>query len=406
MVTIAGPYAQILTMSGMPLAGPLSDEKLPVIEQGGIAIQKGKVLAVGLYQDLLKNYPKARLDESNAGMVAVPGLVDAHTHICFAGSRAKDYALRVSGKSYQEILAEGGGIYDTVQKTRQVSSGELFRLTMQRADELLEQGITTIEIKTGYGLSVEQELRMLGVIKEVAATHPATIVATCLAAHVCPKEADSPQAYLEDILQNLLPAAKGLCKRVDAFVEEHAFSPEVAGDYLRKAQAMGYEITIHADQFSTLGSELAASIGAVSADHLEMSTPKQAQLLAQAGVVAVVLPGASLGLGMPMAPARMLLDSGCVLAIASDYNPGTAPQGDLLTQAAILGAAQKLTLAETWAALTFRAAAALRLPDKGRLEPGTAADWAVFPTTDYREILYTQGRMRPVAVYTAGDKVL
>jgi imidazolonepropionase len=196
-----------------------------------------------------------------------------------------------------------------------------------------------------------------------------------------------------------------LCTRIDAFVEKSAFSPEEIIPYLKKAKQFGFDLTIHADQFSCGGSQVAVALGARSADHLETSGEVEIQALAQSSTVAVALPGASIGLGMAFTPARKLLDQGAILAIASDWNPGSAPMGDLLAQASILATFEKLSTAEVLAGITFRAAAALGLTDRGKLTTGQFADFILFPTADYREILYQQGKMKPVEVWKKGEKV-
>jgi len=200
--------------------------------------------------------------------------------------------------------------------------------------------------------------------------------------------------------------AEKLCHRIDAFVEKSAFTPQEITPYLEKAKQLGFDLTIHADQFSCGGSQVAVALGARSADHLEASGEVEIQALAQSSTVAVALPGASIGLGMAFTPARKLLDQGAILAIASDWNPGSAPMGDLLAQASILATFEKLSTAEVLAGITFRAADALGLTDRGKLTTGQLADFILFPTADYREILYQQGKMKPVGVWKKGENVL
>jgi imidazolonepropionase len=408
MKQLIGPFSQLLTMRSLPLKGAISDQNLEVLTQAGVLCSdEGLILAVGSFEQLRKENPQAQVLEIEKQSVAMPGLIDCHSHACFAGSRAKDYALRVGGKSYSEILAQGGGIYDTVDKTRQADKAQLCQNTLQAIERSVQSGVTTLEIKSGYGLNVEQETKMLSAIALAQKSSPISLIATCLAAHVPPKEIEA-KAYLEHLGAELLPflSQNQLCSRVDIFVEEHAFGPEISLPYLLKAKELGFSLTIHADQFSVGGSRLAVEVQAASADHLEASGAQEIELLAQSQVVAVVLPGASLGLGINFAPARKLLDAGCCLAVASDFNPGSAPNGDLLSQAAFLGAAQKLTLAETLAALTTRAAQALKLQDRGKIDAGYLADITAFPTDDYREILYWQGRLRPDSVWCKAQKVL
>ena len=235
------------------------------------------------------------------------------------------------------------------------------------------------------------------------------LVATCLAAHTIPRDFKGSGAqYLDMLGEELLPLLlqEELTRRLDIFVEQGAFSPREAESYLRKGKSMGFDLTVHADQFTTGGSEVAIRCGALSADHLEASGPDEIGALAGSDVVATALPGASLGLGCGFTPARALLDAGACLAIASDYNPGSAPMGDLLTQAAILGTFEKLSNAEVLAGITSRAAAALGFADRGRLLPGMLADLVVFPADHFNEILYHQGQLRPSAVWKRGECIL
>ncbi|AKD05125.1 imidazolonepropionase [Pontibacter korlensis] len=407
--TLVGPFSQILPMDDLPEAGAIKDEELQVIERAGVLVQEGLIIKTGsyekLHQEALEQQYELELIEEP--MVLLPGLIDAHTHICFAGSRANDYAMRVAGKSYLEIARSGGGILDSVRKTREATLVELVDLLKKRCDRHLSDGITTCEVKSGYGLTVEEELKMLEAIKLVNKHHKMDLIPTCLAAHMLPPEHSDAKLYLEEVLTELLPQIQEqeLANRVDIFVEETAFKEEEALEYLLAAKELGFDVTVHADQFSTSGSRVAAEAGAISADHLEASGDEEIELLRNAGVVATVLPGASLGLGMHFASARKMLDGGLCLAIATDWNPGSAPMGDLLLQAAILGAAEKLTTAETLAAITTRAAKALNLSDRGELVKGKLADMIAFPTENYKEILYLQGKLKPAKVWKNGKSV-
>jgi len=399
MKKLTGPFTQILPLTGLPLKGALRDEQLQVIAQGGIITENGLIVALGDFEDLHKQNSNVPVEEIFGEHVLLPGFVDCHTHICFAGNRAKDYALRIQGKTYLEIAKAGGGIWDSVTQTRDADQALLTELLLQRINRHLNEGVTTIEVKSGYGLSAEQELKQLRVIKSTAAKTKATLIATCLAAHMLPKDFDGNQRdYLKYVLNDILPIVKSenLASRVDIFIEESAFNTADAMYYLAKAKQLGFAITIHADQFTTGGSDVAVNIDALSADHLEASGEKEIKLLANSNTVAVTLPGASLGLGMPYAPARQLLDAGACVAIASDWNPGSAPMGDLLMQAAVMSAAEKLSTAEVFAGLTFRAAKALNLKDRGTLKVGSKADLQVYPCGDYREILYQQGKLKPI----------
>jgi imidazolonepropionase len=407
--TLIGPFAQILTMAKLPEAGPIADDELEVMEDAGVVVHNGIVKIVGKYNVLLKvaqeeNYKLEKITES---LVLMPGLIDAHTHICFAGSRANDYAMRVAGKSYLEIARSGGGILDSVRKTREATVVELVDLLKRRCDRHLNEGVTTCEVKSGYGLTTDEELKMLEAIKLVNKHHAIDLVPTCLAAHMRPPEFSDSKLYLQEVLTELLPQVieQDLAKRVDIFVEDTAFTEAESLEYLFAAKEMGFDITVHADQFSTDGSKVAAEVGAVSADHLEASGEEEIAMMRDAGVVATVLPGASLGLGMHYAPARKMLDGGLCVAIATDWNPGSAPMGDLLMQAALIGASEKLTIAETLAAITTRSAKALNLSDRGCLAKGQLADMIAFPTSNYKEILYFQGKLKPTKVWKQGKEV-
>jgi len=400
-----GPFSQILPMNGLPLKGPLQDEQLPLIEKGGILISGGTITAIGRFASLQQQYPQCEVHFIDKPMVLLPGFIDCHTHICFDGNRNRDYAMRIAGKSYLEIARAGGGIWDSVTKTRIADDVTLAENTVARANRHLKEGVTTIEVKSGYGLDMVNEIKMLQAIQSASLHTAATLVPTCLAAHMLPKDfKGAPAEYLSWILAELLPViqAEQLAKRVDIFIEETAFTPMDARTFLQAAKQLGFAATVHADQFSTGGSAVAVEAGALSADHLEASTEKEIALLAASNTTAVVLPGASLGLGMHYSPARKLLDAGASLAIASDWNPGSAPMGDLLIQAAVLSAAQHLSMAETLAALTVRAAPALQLTQVGQLEAQYAADMQAYATADYRDILYYQGKLKPELAWKAG----
>lgn len=403
---LLGPFTQLVPMDGLPAKGPVMDDALRVIEQGGIVESQGQILAVGAYQTLKSEYGDAKPVPQSQGGVALPGFVDSHTHICFAGTRAADFARRNAGLSYQEIAKQGGGIWNTVQATREASDETLAQLTAKRAHKMTSRGCTTIEVKSGYGLSVEHELRILGAIQKAQKETLADLIPTCLAAHICPKDFQGePSDYLEHMLAELLPKVRsqGLTRRVDIFIEEGAFGPGISLKYLQQAKALGFDLTVHADQFSVGGSKVAIECGALSADHLEASSPAELAALAKSEVVSTALPGASLGLGCAFTPGRALLDAGACLAIASDFNPGSAPMGDLLTQAAIYGSIQKLRNAEVLAGITVRGALALGLRDRGQLAAQKRADFAVFDTQDHREILYHQGQLGPSQVWVQGQ---
>ena len=395
---LIGPFTQLLTMDNLPERGKLSDEQLEIIPDAGILHQDGVILAVGNFEQLRKENPGANIEFLEGDFVCLPGMIDVHTHICWAGSRANDYAMRLAGKTYLEIAEAGGGIWSTVMKTREASMEVLAALTVERAEKLYQQGITTLEVKSGYGLSVDDEIKILKAIQLANQKTKTELITTCLAAHMKPKDfPGNEREYLQYIIENLLTEVKkqNLANRVDIFVEKGAFSISDAKYYLSEAKKMGFDVVIHGDQFSADCGTLSAEHKAISIDHLEYADKREIEILAKSDVIPVVLPGASIGLGERFAPARKLLDAGCSLVIASDWNPGSAPMGNLLVQAAILGAYEKLSMAETWAALTCRAARALKRNDIGILKKGNKADFIVFETDDFREILYRQGQIKP-----------
>jgi imidazolonepropionase len=405
---LIGPISQLVTLQDLPLRGPISDNDLVVISNAGIAIENGTIVAVDNWESLLTSFPNASIHGLEGAYVAVPGYIDCHTHICFGGNRARDFALRNAGVSYLEIAQSGGGIWDTVTQTRKCTEQELTQIVIKNANKHLQLGVTTIEVKSGYGLSVEEELKMLRAINSGNNKTAADLVATCLAAHLKPKDFNgSNEAYLDYLVTNLFPVlqSENLTKRIDAFIETSAFSASEIAPYLQSAKELGFDITIHADQFTTGGSEVALQYGAISADHLEASEDKEIEALANSNTIAVALPGASVGLGCAFAPARKIIDKGGALAIASDWNPGSAPMGDLVCQASILATFEKLTTAEVLAGITFRAAAALNLFDRGKLIAGNKADFILYSTTDYRDILYYQGSLRPSKIWKSGKLV-
>jgi imidazolonepropionase len=403
---LIGPFTQAVTMDNLPLKGPLSDDQLGIIDHAGILVSGDRIEAIGPFRELKSLAPVVEPVEGEK--VAMPGWVDAHTHICWAGSRAGDYAMRLAGRTYLEIAQQGGGIWSTVTQTRAATMDALAAITARHADRLLRMGTTTVEVKSGYGLDADAERKMLKAVQKANVLTRADLVPTCLAAHIKPRDFDGTgREYLEYIIGDLLPGIRSekLSNRVDIYVDEGAFGAEDALHYLTAAKELGFDVVVHADQFKPGGSKLAVQVGALSADHLEASTDEDIRMLAKSSVISVILPGASLGLGVHFAPARKMLDAGASLVIASDWNPGSAPMGNLMLQAAVLGVFEKLTISETLAAITCRAAAALRLDDRGMLRPGMLADLIAFPCADYREIVYYQGGMVPGMVWKRGKRV-
>ena len=405
---LIGPFKQIVTLANLPLRGKLSDNQLEIIENGGILIKNGFIEEIGDLEHLKSKFPDIELEILNSEVVTLPAFTDCHTHICFGGNRANDFAMRNAGKTYLEIAENGGGIWSSVQHTRQASEEELLKTTLERINFLISLGITTIEIKSGYGLDLENELKMLRVIKKAQELSKATLVPTCLSAHLKPKDFEGTnEEYLKFILTEILPKVKEekLSKRIDIFIEKSAFQPDESKAFLLKAKDLGFEITVHADQFTPGSSRIAVEVGAKSADHLEATIDEDLEFLAQSETVAVALPGASLGLGEKFTPARKILDKNGILAIASDWNPGSAPMGNLITQASILATFEKLSTAEVLAGITFRSAFALDLTDRGILEKGKKADFVTFNTDNFQNVFYQQGSLKADSVYINGEKI-
>lgn len=402
---VLGPIAEIVTMDFPDSGGPLPDERLPVRENQWIRYANGIITDIGPLDEIYK--PRDHKHELKSPHVCLPGFIDAHTHLCYAGGRASDYAARLNGMTYSEIAALGGGIMETVRRTRLRSAKELTTSLVERLKSVLTQGVTTCEVKSGYGLNYEDEMKMLEAIRMAQKEVPVSLIPTCLAAHVRPPEFRDNKEYLSFIIHRILKTIVDgdFCHRVDIFVDDHAFNVNEARHFLTSAKNLGLQTVVHADQFSVGGSLLAAEVGALSADHLEVSGPNEFQALKAGNVVPIVLPGACLGLGVPFPNCRGMLDANLPLVIATDTNPGSAPLGHLLMQAALIGMQCKLTTAETFAAITSRAARALDLHDRGVLKPGMRADLLLFHTDDYRDILYHQGNLLPSIIFIQGCRV-
>jgi len=388
-------------MANLPERGAISDNSLEIIDDGGVVIEDGKIIEVGDFLSLSKN--DLDVKEITYPCVLLPGFIDSHTHVCHYGNRSDEYAKRNSGISYQQILEEGGGIHNTMNSTSNSTDEQLTDDTLNRLKRHFQEGVLTCEVKSGYAPNLEDEVRMLRIINEIDSSNDIDLIPTCLAAHVTPKKYESSKKYLDSIVNDLLPIIKeeNLSNRVDIFIEEKAFSITEASNFLEKIKNDFY-ITAHANQFTSGGLKVGVDNGAVSVDHLEVITDQEIDYLSKSDTTGVVLPGCSLGLGIPFAPARKLLDYNCKVSIASDWNPGSAPMGDLLMQASLLGSTEKLSNAEVLAGITCRAANALSLEDRGSLENGKIADMIGFKTNDFRDILYNQGKLKPSFICKRG----
>jgi imidazolonepropionase len=392
---------------------------LGAIPGGGVAARDGRVVWAGPGSALQEEVRLMRGGEAldADGRVVMPGLVECHAHLAFAGDRADEFQLRVGGATYQEIAAAGGGIMSTVHATRVASDEMLRALTRRRLDHFLRYGVTTVEAKSGYGLSQEQELRLLEVYRDVGAAHAVDVIPTLLAAHAIPVEySDRADEYVKMVVKKMIPAVakQKLARFCDAFCEQGAFSLEQCRRVLEAGSEHGLLPKLHADQLSYMGgTEMAAELGAVSADHLDhVSDAGIAALAASEGngrvPVAVLLPGATFFLGVGgYAPARRLFDAGARVALSTDLNPGSSPTQNLWLMATMGCSQLRMTAEEVIRAITIEAAAALALEDEvGSLEVGKKADILILEETRTSEIPYRYG-MNPVwRVYKDGKLVV
>lgn len=364
---------------------------------------------VGPRSELPEEYRRATRFDGQGGTV-VPGLVDCHTHLAFGGWRADEFTRRLEGATYLEIARAGGGILRTVRLTREAGEALLYQRARGVVREMISLGVTTIECKSGYGLDREHELKLLRVYRRLSESEPVRIVPTFLGAHVVPPEyRERREAYVALLVEELIPAiaAERLAACCDAFVEDSAFSVDEARRILLAGRAAGLAPRLHADQLtSSGGAELAAEVGALSADHLEQVSDAGIAAMARQGVVAVSLPLASLYLGQPPMPARRLIDAGVAVAVATDFNPGSAPSYHLPLAMTLACTLQRMTPAEALKGATLHAAKALGLEQRvGSLERGKAADFALIDAPDVDHWLY---HFRPNAcrLTVAGGQVV
>jgi imidazolonepropionase len=392
---------QLVTVAGNS-DHPKRREELPeigVITDGAVAARDGNVIAVGSTSDLQKS---VELEEGAVvidaqGKVVLPGLVDPHTHVVFAGSREHELEMKIQGVPYLEILARGGGILDTVRSTRAASREELFRAAEKYLDEMLAQGTTTAEAKSGYGLTLDDELKTLEVTRDLQEAHPVDLVSTFLGAHAIPEEyKENPDDFVELIIQEMLPAVarSGLARFCDVFCEDGVFSVEQSRRILSEAKRLGFELKIHADEMVPLGgAELAAELGAVSADHLMVISDQGIEMLAASDTVAVLLPATTFCvMGEQYAPARKMIEKGAAVALSSDFNPGSSPVNSLQIVMGIACRQLKMAPAEVISAVTINAAHAIGCASSvGSIEVGKKADLVVFDAKDYRYLMYRFG---------------
>lgn len=342
------------------------------------------------------------------GRWVTPSLIDCHTHLVFAGDRAGEFEQRLKGASYEDIARAGGGIMSTVRATREASVEELFELALPRARALMAEGVITVEIKSGYGLTVESEVEMLEAARRIGDETPLTVRTTLLAAHTVPPEyADNSNAYIDLICTDLLPevARRNLADAVDAYCESIAFNVEQVGRLFQRASDLGLPVKLHADQLSDGGgATLAAEHGALSADHLEYTTASGVEAMAKSGSVAVMLPGAFLTLGeTQLPPIEELRKNNVPMAVATDCNPGTSPICSLRTAMMLAARQFRMTPEECFKGVTANAAKALGLDDRGTLQTGKRADVAVWDISHPRELAYWTGTPQLAESFSGGQ---
>jgi len=389
---------ELVTVAGGPRVGRAMRE-LGIIENGSVAALGDRIVAVGTADEVTAQVDltaDARVIDAS-GKVVLPGFVDPHTHLVFAGSRVHEFIQRAEGRPYMDILASGGGILSTVRATRATPASELADVALRRLDTMLCHGTTTVEVKSGYGLSPDQELKCLRVVRELAERHPMDIIATFLGAHAVPPEyRGDADGYVLRIIDEMIPrvASEGLAEFCDVFCEEGVFSVEQARRILEAGRAAGLAPKLHADEIAPMGgAELAAEIGAVSADHLLCASPAGIRRMAEAGVVATLLPATSFTLMVgKYADARAFIGAGCAVALATDFNPGTSPTLSMQFVMNLAAAGMRLHPAEIICACTVNAAHAVRRAGEvGSLEVGKIADIVIADVDTYLKLPYQLG---------------
>ena len=381
-------------------------ERVLRIPRGAVVFRDGRVLEIGTAAELSRRHPEARPLTAN-GRLVTPGLVDCHTHMIFAGHRAGEFARRLAGESYASIAAGGGGIRTTVEATRAENPDSLEKTLANRIERWRASGCTTVEVKSGYGLTPAAELRLLELMRGARQRVPVRVHATALLLHALPEEyRDRRDAYLDTVCDSLLPLIRQreLATAVDAFCDEVAFSVSECRRLLEAARALGFAVKLHAEQLSRSGGAvLAAELGALSADHLESATPEDWRALAAAGTVGVLLPAAALTLGLQLPGAETIRDAGARFAIATDFNPGSAPAQSLLECAALAARLCRFTAPEILLAITWNAAKALGVErEVGHLNPGAWGDAVVWECETLEELPYWMPAVRPDCVFMRG----
>jgi len=388
--------------------GPLREKEfgeLSIHSPASIAVSEDRIVAVGPPEQVLREIPSAAGFQTvdGRGKAALPGLIDCHTHPVFLGDRAAEFALRSAGSTYEEIHASGGGIRSTVAATRAGSEEELRSAVERHLGWMLEHGTTTAEAKSGYGLDRETELKSLRAIQTASESIPVDVYPTFLGAHTVPPEFGGAAGYVDFVIHDVLPEATPLARFADVFLERGSFEVPEARRYLRACREHGLMLRLHADQFSERGAiPLAIELGARSVDHLEATGEEGARLLAKSDVAAVLLPACGLFLDLPLPPARPLADEGAIVALATDFNPGSSFCESLPLVMNLACTRLGLSPAEALCACTANAAHVLGLQDVGRLAPGYRADVLLLDAPDWRHLAYHLGGDRFAAKIKSG----
>jgi imidazolonepropionase len=388
--------------------GPLRGREFGAVRihsPASVAIAGARIFAVGPPAEVLRDIQSGTDYESvdGRGKVALPGLVDCHTHPAFLGDRAAEFGLRSSGATYEEIHASGGGIRSTVAATRAGSEGDLRSSVVRHLGWMLEHGTTTVEAKSGYGLDRETELKSLRAIEEAGTSSPVDVYPTFLGAHTVPPEFDSAAEYVKFVVHEVLPEAAPLARFADVFLERGSFEVPEARRYLKVCREYGLVLRLHADQFSERGAiPLALELGARSVDHLEATKDEAALLLAQSDVAAVLLPACGLFLDLPLPPARLLADEGAIVALATDFNPGSSFCESLPLVMNLACTRLGLSPERALCACTANAAHVIGLDDVGRIAPGYRADVLLLDAPDWRHLAYHLGGDRFAARIKSG----
>ena len=403
--------AQLATPIGSRACGAEPMNSLQVIENAAVLVRDGKIAALGVTDEIRAVASEQAEVHDATGLTMLPGLVDAHTHPVFAGTRADEYEQRILGKTYKEISAAGGGIRRSVRLTRAATEDQLTELAVHRARAFLAHGTTTIEGKSGYGLSLDDEFKLLRVLRTMNQTTPLDVVPTFLGAHEIPDEyRDRRDEYLTLLIETMLPAVakEQLAVNCDIFCEPHVFSLEESRTYLKAATQLGFGLRVHVDQLTRSGgSHLAAEVGAISADHLEQAEEEDLLALKAAQVFPVLLPGSVFHLGLKKyPPARRMIELELPVVLATDFNPGSSPSLSLPMAMSLACTQMRMTPAEALTACTLNAAHSLGLGDRiGSIEVGKQADFVMFDVTDYRQIPYFFGIHLVQATVKRGEVV-